>query len=198
MKTFLESLVQPRKRVLCEGVGLSPTDIYDFYFICTGLSYNQINVRDYNLAEFYLREIKDNYLRSFGQMLAEQLKKYYTRRRVDSSFDANQINPSNYLALKDLMRQTYRSDMKRRNDVWNSVADYVYKLSMVNDAREICSIVDRLNNAVHNTDELMLGKLGQQFSSAYDNVHRSRIPQDYIKFVSPEVRRLMKVWDGPR
>jgi hypothetical protein len=197
MKTFLESLVQPRTRVWCEADNLSPTDIYDFYFLCTGLSYNQIDVKDYNLAEFYLREIKDNYLRTFGNMLAEQIKKYYSRKRVDPNFNISQLNAGDFAGLKALMAQTWRSDMRRRNEVWNSLADYVYKLSMTNNARDICSILDRINNAVHNTEEIMLSKLGHSFQQAYDNVHRSRTPKDYVKYVSPEVRRLMKIWFGP-
>lgn len=197
MKTFLESLIQPRTRVWCEAENLSPTDIYDFYFLYTGLSYGQINLQDHNLADFYLREIRDNYLQSFGTILYNQLKKYVSRRRVDSSFDASRLNPRDFGALKELMQLTYRSDMRRRNEVWNSIADYVYKLSQTNNMRDICYIIDRINNAVHNTHELVLDKLGPAFLQAYDVVHRAKTPKDYIRYVSPEVRKLMKVWSGP-
>lgn len=183
MKTFFEEL--------------SPNDIYDFYFIYTGLSYEQINLQDHNLAEFYLREIKDRYLKTFGNMLAEQIKRYYDWGRADLGLKISQLDSSNFVGLKELMQQTLRSDKKGRNEVWNGIADYVYKLSLAHNARDICSIIDRINHAVHNTETIVLSKLGYPFMQAYDNVHKSKTPKDYVQFVSPEIRRLMKVWYRP-
>ena len=73
------------------------------------------------------------------------------------------------------MQQTYRSDMKRRNDRWDEVTGYLAKLCKAVDINDLIHLIDRINNCVHNTGELMLSKFknGNELLKAYNFIHRN-------------------------
>lgn len=192
MKTF-SKYVNLREAIAT----LSPTDIYDFYWICSALSYNQIDDSNTRTAHFYLRELQELYVRVFTDLLTKQIEKYAQRGRVDPNF---KISLSRHPeSIRRMMAQTFRSDMTRRNDVWNMIADYLVGLSSTNNVDRICYYIDRINNSVHNTKTLVLDKLpqGHQLLQALDTTHNSKNPKDYAQFVGPEVRRLVRQWFGP-
>jgi hypothetical protein len=98
-----------------------------------------------------------------------------------------------------MMARTFRSDMQRRNDVWDQIADHLYNLANTGIINKICFYIDRINNSVHNTKTLVLDKLpnGMGLMQAFDNCHKARNPKQFAQFVSPEVRRLVRHWIGP-
>ena len=175
---------------------LTSTDIYDFYFLTTALSYDQINLEDLSVAEFYLNEIYKVYLQSFKQLLIDQIEKYYKKNRIDADFNYSLLKSANFETIKSLMNKTFRSDMVRRNDVWNLIAENLLSLSKAGSIKTKCFYIDRLNNCVHNTGDLVLDKFpnGYKLMNAFDVVHNSKTPKEFARFVSPEIRRLMKVW----
>jgi hypothetical protein len=77
---FMANHFPPRTRDLLEdarGDTITPTDIFDFYFLSAQYLTSDIDVRNWNLREFYLQELKDLYLRVFSSVLIEQIQKYY-------------------------------------------------------------------------------------------------------------------------
>jgi hypothetical protein len=193
-----------------EGLGntLTPTDVYDFYWICTALSYEQLADEDVRIAHFYLKELQDLYVMVFTELLTKQIEKYVQRGRIDMvqgkpAFDVIQIRQAPFhqrpALIKSMMAQTYRSDMQRRNEVWDQIADHLYNLANTGAINRICFYIDRINNSVHNTKTLVLDKLsnGPQLLQAFENCHRARNPRQFARFVSPEVRRLVRHWIGP-
>ena len=175
---------------------LTSTDIYDFYFLTTALSYDQINLEDLSVAEFYLNEIYQVYLQSFKKLLIDQIEKYYKRNRIDADFNYSLLKSANFETIKNLMNKTFRSDMVRRNDVWNLIAENLLNLSKAGSIKTKCFYMDRLNNCVHNTGDLVLDKFpnGYKLMNAFNVVHNSKNPKEFARFVSPEIRKLMKVW----
>lgn len=175
---------------------LTTTDIYDFYFLTTALSYDQIHSEDLSVAEFYLNDICQLYLQSFKQLLIDQIEKYYKRNRVDADFSYYSLKTANFEKIKELINKTFRSDMVRRNDVWNLIAANLLNLSKAGSIKIKCFYMDRLNNCVHNTGDLVLDKFpnGYKLMNAFDIVHNSKTPKEFARFVSPEIRKLMKIW----
>jgi hypothetical protein len=218
MKTFfnyLENRIPSRTR-LTEGITgnvLTPTDLYDFYWLCSGFSYGQFNgamedSKDEQVARFYLQEIQNLYIKVFTELLAAQIEKYVKRGRIDMAqgkpaFDIMQLRNAPFhkkpSLIKYMMAQTFRSDMSRRNDRWDMIADYLVGLASTGSTSKICYFIDRINNSVHNTQTLVLDKLpnAAQLMVALDAVHHSGTPKEFASKVSPEVRRLMKNWTGP-
>jgi hypothetical protein len=93
--------------------------------------------------------------------------------------------------------------MVDRNTNWEYIALNLLELYKANKAN-ICKFADRINNAIHNTGSSVLDKLSTgrsklgmtPFLRAFDIVHKSRLPNGYAQYVSPEVRRLVKTWYG--
>lgn len=172
------------------------------------MSYEQLADEDVRLAHFYLKEIQDLYISVFTELLTKQIEKYVSSGRIDMqqgkpAFDVRQIraaSPQQRPALiKSMMAQTFRSDMQRRNEVWNQIADHLYNLANTGLINKICFYIDRINNSVHNTKTLVLDKLpnGMELLQAFDNAHKARNPREFARFVSPEIRRLVRHWIGP-
>ena len=219
MKTFfkyLENRIPPRSRFLAEsapGNVLTPTDIYDLYWLCTGFSYDQFHgaredTQDEQIAKFYLQEIQNLYIKVFTELLTAQIEKYVKKGRIDTiqgqpGFDINQLRLAPYgkrpSLIRSMMAQTFRSDMARRNEKWDMIADYLVGLASTGDTKKICYYIDRINNSVHNTATLVMDKLpnAKQLMVAFDAVHHARTPREFASKVSPEIRRLMKHWTGP-
>jgi hypothetical protein len=97
-------------------------------------------------------------------------------------------------AINVAMKKTFRSDMKRRNVEWENVTNAVAQLARGNSVNHILTYIDRINNAIHNTGEIVLSKLpyGRQLMDAFERVHHSKLPREYAQYVSPEIRHLYR------
>jgi hypothetical protein len=82
------------------------------------------------------------------------------------------------------MRQTYRSDMKRRNDVWNNITEHLKGLA-ARSPRDIIFRIDRLNNAIHNTNELLFSKFKNagELMDAFEAINDARDERAYSRNV---------------
>jgi hypothetical protein len=176
-------------------VSENPTvsDIYSFYYLNT-LFVNGQAKGDY--AKFIMDEtvnrIKNRYIRIFSNLLKEQLVKYIKRKRVDNHVTQDKIDKASTFELWEMMKGTYRSDMKRRNDVWNLLAEYVYKLSNAQSLKDKFFFIDRINNCVHNTSEFMFSKFtnAPELLRAFDEIHNAQSLNAYKHKVTKDIREI--------
>jgi hypothetical protein len=118
--------------------------------------------------------LRDEYLEGYGDVVRTQLRKYYGRDRVDDDFNAKDINSDRFNVLDGLMKKTYRSDMRRRNKRWIMLTEYLDKLSQRNlSYMDMLLTMDRINNVVHNTGEVMLTKFenSKELLQAFNKAH---------------------------
>jgi len=169
----------------------SAADLYNFYYLNT-LFVNGQAKGDY--AKFIMDEtvnrIKSRYVRIFSDLLRDQLAKYIKRKRVDNHVTQDKIDSASPYELWELIQGTYRSDMKRRNDVWNLLGEYNYKLSTAQSLKDKFFFIDRINNCVHNTTELMFSKFtnASDLMRAFDEIHHAQSLNAYKHKVSKDVR----------
>jgi hypothetical protein len=174
---------------------LSPKDLYNFYYMFTLLSRKEISGEygEYIVKE-YMKRYKEKYLRLFKDLLYKQVLKYINRNRIDPEVTMERLesNKDNSRELYEMMKGTYRSDMVRRNDVWNLIGEYLVELDNVTDINKIGFFIDRLNNCIHNTKELILSKFtnGYQLIQVFDNIHRAPSLNSYKQFVDKDLREL--------
>jgi len=184
------------RQLLCESVGgITSSTIYNFYYMwhlfVTSPELFKTEIGKYILDE-YLKSFKSQYINLFKQLMAEQLVKYVSRGRVDPDFDKSKVKPTeSALVLWKLMEKTLRSDMKRRNDVWNLVGEYLTNLESATSQKDILLYVDRLNSCVHNTSTLILGKLsgGSDLMRSY-NTAKNTDPKYWSQYVSKDLRQV--------
>ena len=190
------------RALLLEGVGgLNSSDIYNFYFLWT-LYANSPHIFKDGYAEHILKEyaekFKAKYLKLFKQLIAEQLQKYAIRMRTDPDFDVKKISPdAPAYVLFELMKKTFRSDMQRRNDVWNLMAEHTAALEDAKMPKSIFISIDRLNASVHNTNTSVLGKFegGHSLMTAY-RATSTNDPNYWKQYVDKDIRRLADL-QGP-
>ena len=185
------------RELLTESLdNISISDIYNFYYLFALSVYHpQSLATDYGrfIQDEYLKKFKSKYISIFKKLVVEQLQKYYSRKRVDSDFDVNQVSinsPSS--VLQNLMSKTWRSDMTRRNESWEMVCDFLTKLENASSVKDTYLYVDRLNSVVHNTQTKVLGKMegGYQLIWAYNQIHHAKSISEYEKFVDKDIRQL--------
>jgi len=187
------------KELLLEYVTgtITSGDIYNFYFL---FYYNQFEPNLLNtsyardIEREYLYAIKEKYLSTFKALLAEQINKYIGRKRMDPDFPTKQVSETDSAeTLEFLMAKTFRSDMKRRNDVWNIAARATAQLEKITNPKLLYAPINALNMAVHNTNTLILGKLGGGYGlmQAYDACANAD-PKYYVGRVSKDLRDLLK------
>lgn len=174
---------------------LSPSDLYNFYYIATLVSMNKIQGEYANfIVKDFIPKLKSKYLRIFGELCYKQIKKYISRNRIDHDLTMELLehNKDNYKMLDELMRKTFRSDMKGRNDVWNLITENLYKLSTSGSIKDICFYIDRLNNCIHNTNELIFSKFvnASKLMSAFDEIHNAPTLNAYKNKVAKDIREL--------
>ena len=174
---------------------LSPTDLYNFYFIATLSSMGRLNGDYANfIADDFLKKLKQRYLVIFKELLYHQIRKYISRRRTDSdlTMDVLESNKNNAHQLYEMMKKTFRSDMKRRNDVWNLIGEYTEALEGSGSLKSIIFYIDRLNNCIHNTQELIFSKFpnAQMLLSTFDTIHHAQSLNVYKNKVSKDIREL--------
>ena len=187
---------------ISNSTDISPQNIYDFYYITYLLQTKKQMLEQIDLFEIYskLEEIKNKYLVVLKQLIKEQLEKYQTRKRIDyidnkPAFDLNKLeeldNEELYKYLDQAMKQTYRSDMERRNVNWEYLTENLSGLASTNNPEKIIYYIDRLNNAIHNTYTSTLEKLprGYNIVEALDNCH-TLSPQKLKQYVSSFLRKI--------
>jgi len=170
-------------QLLSEGIqykGFNDNLIYTFYYL---VYYWQTTHEKKSEVLFELNDIKDIYLGAFKQVIINQLIKYYDRRRLDSdSYTLNDLKTStSYATLDTYMNATYRSDMKRRNTVWNNLTSYLAELEKAGSIDLIIFYIDRINNVCHNTGTSILDKFDNYRSliSAFDECHNAKNPKQF-------------------
>lgn len=183
---------------------LSPGDLYKFYFLNTLHSLNRLSGQfaSFIVEEFIFR-LKERYLIIFDNLLYTQIAKYINRKRHDSEVSTKELNRAKetsdnklkFELYNSLMNKTYRSDMKRRNDVWNLITKYCLELSNSSSVKSIFFYIDRLNNCVHNTKEIILVKFpnGHALLGAFDKIHNIKSLNEYIPLVPKDYRELLNI-----
>lgn len=179
MRIKLRSLL--REELVADNI--TAADIYNFYYLWY-IASTQPKVVATNFGndvmKSFLYNIKGKYIRLFKKILVKQITKYIQSARVDQDFPKEVIGSLGSMSsseLKKLMAKTFRSDMKRRNDKWDMVAEYVSNLENASSVNDIFLYVNQLNNAVHNTQTKVMDKFPNFYSDlkpAFDAVDKIR------------------------
>jgi hypothetical protein len=179
---------------------LRPRDVFNFYYLWhTAVNQPQLVETPYGeeVMGYYLAQFKEKYVRLFTRLVIKQLSKYVARNRVDPDFPRDQLTvgttPLKGKELAGLMKKTFRSDMQRRNDRWNEVADAVANLETSKSPKDIFLWINQLNNAVHNTQTKMLDKFPNYYSElkrAFDVVDRATNIEMLKTSVDKDIRDL--------
>jgi len=182
--------------------GITPKTLYNFYHLATLESQGRIKSEyGQGLMREYLNIYKQKYLETLGPLVADQIKKYIGRGRVDEGVtdDVLEAAANDPAALDELMRQTYRSDMKRRNDVWNNITEHLKGLAAAGTPRDIIFRIDRLNNAIHNTNELLFSKFKNagELMDAFEAINDARDERAYGRMVDKDLRNIEEFEGGP-
>jgi GNAT superfamily N-acetyltransferase len=183
------------------GQGITPKTLYNFYHLATLESQGRIKSEyGQGLMREYLGIYKKKYLDTLGPLVADQIKKYIGRGRVDEGVtdDVLEAAANNPTTLDELMRQTYRSDMKRRNDVWNNITEHLKGLAEARTPRDIIFRIDRLNNAIHNTNELLFTKFKNagELMNAFEAINDARDERAYGRMVDKDLRNIEEFEGG--
>lgn len=177
---------------------ITPKDIYNFYYLW------HIAVNDPSLVQtpfgketqdYYLKQLKEKYVRLFTKLLTKQIHKYVQRGRIDPDFpkDVDVLNMADTAKLLELMKKTFRSDMTRRNDRWILVAEYTQNLAKSNTAKQMYLWIDRLNNSVHNTQTRVMDKFQNYYTElnkAFDIVFHANSIRELRHLVDKDLRDL--------
>jgi hypothetical protein len=166
---------------------ITPQMIYNFYYIYFKF---QQNPKVSKIILDYIKEIQNIYLTQFKGLIINQIKKYIGRRRIDTDFPVDiKLDNESLEMLDKLMKKSFRSDMQRRNNVWNQLTEFLAKLDKAKDIKDILFFIDRVNNCVHNTKEITLIKFinGYELLDAFDFAHKST-PEQLKDKVEMEIR----------
>ena len=80
------------------------------------------------------------------------------------------------------MRKTYRSDMKRRNDRWEYLTENLAELQKTSETSKIMFYIDRINNAIHNTQESIMSKFRHGYILIYALNDCHSLKPEQLKF----------------
>lgn len=173
LKEYLLEMTLDKKDIL------QPEDIYNFYYMNFVLTdHNEkanLDEDQINSIRFEINEIKKKYLNAFLPVVRNQLKKYLSRGRTDAqAYKESDLKTAIYSNLDQMMRRTYRSDMKRRNINWENLTTNLADLQGTSEIKRIMFHIDRINNAIHNAQESMLVKFdnGAELQQALADSHR--------------------------
>lgn len=197
-----ESFERKLDKILKEETSekITPKDIYSFY-LATVL-YQSDDIKNDKPALYVIHELmsslKAKYIAEFRELIAKQLTKYHSRNRLDKGvYNISDLSNANPTDMHKYMKSTYRSDMKRRNDVWESLTYHLSMLYKSNSLKHVIMYIDRINNDVHNTDENTISKLEDGYklwdhlTEALDHVHKSR-PRQLIKGSYSDIRNIAR------
>ncbi len=192
---------------------ITPRNICTFYVIEYVMSSGDGNEDFQYLAEDYLEKLATKYVNVFGDLIQKQIQKYIDRGRTDPnvSLDSASRLPMQrrVSVLADLMKKTFRSDMSRRNDRWNELADYIVKLNNAKDTKTTLYLIDRINNAVHNTKTQILDKLpnSRELLAAFNAAHEAGVnspkknplvDHNFMDKVDESIKRALRTQLGNR
>ena len=168
---------------------ITPNMIYTFYYLEKMMIQHETPEVKRELIKF-LVQLKPMYIDTFSKLLIDQLSKYHSRKRVDSDFDMG--TNTSPVELARLIKKTFRSDMTRRNDLWNVCADNLVSLSQSNSLNTTILYIDRLNTCIHNANESMFYKLkdGYQLVQTMDVCKNFRDVRAFLPYVSRDYRDL--------
>lgn len=194
-KTFFHNIFLLKENTQPDMASLVPSDLFNFYYLETLRGQGRIN-NEY--GNFIMKDVftrtKNKYVKLFSHLVYNQIRKYIQRGRVDDdvTMELLDANMDNTKVLNDLMHKTYRSDMRRRNDVWNMVTEYLYKLSVSTSMKDIAFFIDRINNCIHNTRELLFSKFpnANTLTRAFDIIHNAQSLNEYKMNVSKDIRQI--------
>ena len=152
---------------------ITPTDIYTTYYL--SLNINNDDPAAKFTINHYLNLLQQKYLKTLHPLIIDQLKKYLARGRTDNIYTSEDLIDASAIKLHKFMCSTYRSDMHRRNVVWERFTENYAKLVGADDSKTILYCLDRLNNDIHNTDDLILTKLdnGLELERALNTAHNA-------------------------
>ena len=195
------SSARPNVRFM-PGGGITPKTLYNFYHLATLESQGRIKSEyGQGLMREYLNIYKQRYLETLAPLVSDQIKKYIGRGRVDEPVTEESLSAAanDPVALDELMRQTYRSDMRRRNDVWNNITEHLKGLAAAGTTRDIIFRIDRLNNAIHNTNELLFSKFKNagELMDAFEAINDARDERAYARNVDKDLRQIEEFEGGP-
>lgn len=183
-------------REIHDTATLFPSDIFNLFFI-EYLYSTEPHLFKTDYGEFILQTyptaLKKKYVTVFKQLLVDQLHKYASRKRTDSDFNTTAITPkASASILWDLMKHTFRSDMSRRNTVWELIAEYTTRLEQSSSLKDTFTYINMLNNCIHNVPESILWKLpnGEKLFRAFELVSKATSISQYEKFVDKDLRQL--------
>ena len=168
---------------------LTPRTLYNLYYIATEPEPTSEYGRE--ITNEYIDKYKRLYVDVFSNLVRQQIQKYIGRGRVDSNVTKKSLDKADTPAMLDeLMRGTYRSDMRRRNDVWNLVTEHLKNLSLAKTKKDKIFYMDRLNNSIHNTQELLFSKFSnyRQLQEAFDSIHNARDTRAFSQRVDKDLR----------
>jgi hypothetical protein len=187
------------KELLLEAANgtITSSDIYNFYFLFY-YSQHEPNLFKTPYAQEMehevLTSIKNKYLIIFKELLVEQINKYISRKRIDVDFPVSHVSGKESVeTLAMLMSKTYRSDMKRRNTVWDIAAETTVKLEKISNPKMLYLPINALNMVVHNTHTQILEKLigGYELLQAL-NTCADVDPKYYAGRVSKDLRDILQ------
>jgi len=179
-------------------MNFNPQLIYDFYY--TSFLFHEASTNEKTKSSIYAitRNIAENYFSLYKPIIVDQIKKYVKRDRVDKDFPKNEdLNSASLERLNELMNKTFRSDMHRRNNVWNFLTKHIAKLEEIykNQAEttKIIFEIDRVNNTTHNTVELIFSKFNnyRELQKAFDTCHKVKHYKELEQYTSDSAKNIL-------
>jgi len=172
---------------------LTPRDLYAIYYLAYAfdMERSRLDAAERFEVGHEAKVFKEKYLKVFKDALLSQIRKYIGRGRTD--IDISVVNAeSSLVELQKAMSKTFRSDMQLRNERWDVLADLLVKLEAEDDGREIIFYLDRINNTVHNTGDVMLDKLenSAELLRTFNKIHRMESPTQLKRYAPPAIRRI--------
>jgi len=178
---------------------ITPRVIFNFYYLWFLILNNPEILQTQfgkEISTYYSALFKQIYVRVFSHLIHDQLRKYVLRKRIDSDFPIVKLNGDlSSSELLSMMKKTWRSDLKRRNDVWIMLAEFNNNLSKSNSVKDIFLWVDRCNSAIHNTGTSILGKISHELMTTYDTIH-THDPKYWKQYVDKDIRQLDSQGEG--
>lgn len=174
---------------------ITDRDIYSFYYLTYLYQTNRLNMLDeytHFVVEDFLLDLKRIYLKVFTDLVREQLIKYNDAGRVQLPLSKSIIKTAHIYDLASIMVSTYRSDMKRKNTRWQQLCNLLIDLNYTAQLSSIIHYIDRINNVVHNSKNLILDKLPDSFHllQAFQTCHQAKHPDEFKDLTYKDIRTL--------
>ena len=187
-----ESFETPRLNGAC---------IYNFGYLAYIFQTAHLSSTQQELVKEELKLLKSRYLEDVSDLVVRQIEKYVGRSRIEMDderrpkFDLEKLknmdktSTDRMVGIDRAMNMTYRSDMRRRNNVWNSVTGNLVKLANAITSKDLIYAMDRLNNDIHNTKNSIFEKFpnGSELVRALQKIHDARTPDEFKRKVASRI-----------